>query len=311
MAVVTVPGKTILMGEHAVVYGRPAIAVPVQQVYVKVTVQAIPHAKPGVVHIHSSNIGLHATLAELAQEHPIRVAFQGVLDELGLEQMPASTLHIDSTIPVASGLGSGAAVAVAIIRAVSIFLNHPLPDERVNALAFEVEKIHHGTPSGVDNTVITYNKPVYYVKGQSVQTFRVAMPFTIAIADTRVASPTVLTVNDVRKAWEADKPAYERIFDAIGVLVVEARQAIEQGKPQEMGPLMDENQEYLARLNLSSPELERLIEAARKSGALGAKLSGGGRGGNMIALVTPDCAARVAHALQEAGAMHVILSEVN
>lgn len=299
------------MGEHAVVYGRPAIAVPVHQVYAKVTLQSIPHAKPGVVHIHSSNIGLHTTLEDLAEEHPIRVAFQGVLDELGLAQMPASTLHIDSTIPVASGLGSGAAVAVAIIRAVSIYLNHPLTDERVNALAFEVEKIHHGNPSGVDNTVITYHQPVYYVKGQAVRTFHVAMPFTIAIADTRVASPTVLTVNEVRKAWEADKPAHERIFDAIGALVEEARQAIEQGKPHEMGPLMDENQEHLARLNLSSPELERLIRAARESGALGAKLSGGGRGGNMIALVTPDCAARVAHALQAAGAMHVILSEVN
>ncbi len=310
MTVVTVPGKTILMGEHAVVYGRPAIAVPVRQVSAKVTIQAIPHAKEGVVHIHSKNIGLNTTLADLAVEHPIRVAFQGVMDELGINQMPACTLHIDSTIPVASGLGSGAAVAVAIIRAVSIFLEHPLPDEQVNLLAYEVEKIHHGTPSGVDNTVVTYNKPVYFVKGQAMQTFHVTMPFTIAIADTRVASPTVLTVNDVRKAWEADKQEYEKMFDAIGALVEEARQVIEQGKPQEMGPLMDRNQEYLARMKLSSPELERLIDAARKSGALGAKLSGGGRGGNMIALVTPDCAARVARALRTAGSMHVVLSEV-
>lgn len=310
MAVVIVPGKTILMGEHAVVYGRPAIAVPVRQVYAKATMQSIPHAKPGVVHVHSSNIGLHSTLAELAEEHPIRVAFRGVMDELGIDIMPASTLHIESTIPVASGLGSGAAVAVAIIRAVSVFLDHPLPDGRVSALAFEVEKIHHGTPSGVDNTVITYNKPVYYVKGRPLETFHVAKPFTIAIADTRIASPTVLAVNDVRKAWEADQAGYENIFDAIGALVEEARQAIEQGKPQDMGPLMDKNQEWLARMDLSSPELEGLIEAARSSGALGAKLSGGGRGGNMIALVTPDCAARVARALRAAGAMHVVLSEV-
>jgi mevalonate kinase len=173
-------------------------------------------------------------------------------------------------------------------------------------LAFEVEKLHHGTPSGIDNTVITFAKPVFFIKGQSIQTFRVAQPFTLIIADTGVASPTRVAVGDVRAAWEKDKQHYEDVFAAIGSIATKARAAIESGNNAALGALMDQNHSYLQEIGVSSPELDQLVAAARQAGAQGAKLSGGGRGGNMIALVDDGSAEAVIEALQAASAKGII-----
>jgi mevalonate kinase len=199
---------------------------------------------------------------------------------------------------------------VAVIRALSAFLGMPLPLERVSALAYEVEKIHHGTPSGIDNTVITYGKPVYFVRGQPIQTLHPAVPFTIVIGDTGIASPTAIAVGDVRRGWGSDPQRYEAIFDEIGEISGQARATIQAGTPEVLGPLMDDNHLYLQDLGVSSLELDRLVSAARQAGALGAKLSGGGRGGNMIALAEPVTAQVVASALLKAGAQRTIVTEV-
>jgi mevalonate kinase len=306
----TAPGKIILLGEHAVVYWRPAIAIPVTQVRARAILTPNPRGKPGTLHIQAPNIGLEADLDELDPNQPLAAAVRLVLQELEIKRSPACTLRITSTIPVASGLGSGASVSVALMRALSAFLGKPLEDERVSSLTFEIEKLHHGTPSGIDNTVITYAKPVFFIKGEPIETLEVAHPFTLLIGDTGIASPTAAAVGDVRRAWQADPMAYERIFDAIGQIARSGRAAIERGQIDSLGLLMDENQELLKRLEVSSPELERLIEAARGAGAAGAKLSGGGRGGNMIALAAAKEAVKVAQALEEAGAKRVIQTEV-
>jgi mevalonate kinase len=310
------PGKIILFGEHAVVYGRPAIAAPVMQVQAKAIVNAEPRAAAGKVHIQAPAIGLEADLADLPAAHPLATAIAGVAAELGVARLPACTLRVTSTIPLAAGMGSGAAVSVAIIRALSAFLGNPLSNERVSALAYEVEKLHHGTPSGIDNSVVTYATPVYFVRGQPIETLRVFTPFTIVIGDSGVASPTAIAVGNVRRAWQVEPQRYEQLFDKVGKIAQLARQAIENGKPELLGPLMDENHTLLQRIEVSSPELERLVEAARAAGALGAKLSGGGKGGNMIALVMPpmyssaESAPLVAQALREAGAARTIVTEV-
>lgn len=304
------PGKIILFGEHAVVYARPAIAVPVTQVQARAILQANPRAAPGSVHIQAPAIDLDANLTDLSSDHPLVAAVNGVLTELGVARLPACTLRITSTIPVASGLGSGAAVSVALIRALSAFLGQPLTDQQVSALAFEVEKLHHGTPSGIDNTVITFAMPVYFVRGQPIETLRVRRPFTIVIGDTGVSSPTAVAVGDVRRAWQQAPSQYEALFDAAGKLARQAREAIEGGQPEALGALMDANHTILQEMGVSSPELDRLVSAARGSGALGAKLSGGGRGGNMIALASPENAPAIARALQAAGAARTIVNEV-
>jgi len=304
------PGKIILFGEHAVVYGHPAIAVPVTQVRARATVSANPRAPSGLITIQAPAINLSASLNNLPADHPLAVVIQQVVTALGIRNLPACTIRITSTIPVAAGLGSGAAVSVALIRALSAFLGHPLSDEKVSSLAYEVEKIYHGTPSGIDNTVITYAKPVFFVRDHPIEIIQVRQPFTLVIGDTGVPSPTKITVSDVRKGWQSNPTYYEAIFEAIGQIVRAARQAIENGPVTALGSLMNENHDLLAKLGVSSPELERLIQAARLAGASGAKLSGGGRGGNMIALSHPGREAEIAQALRSAGAVRVITTEV-
>jgi mevalonate kinase len=312
------PGKIILLGEHAVVYGQPAIAVPVIQVHARAIVTPDPRQPAGLVRLQAPDIGLETSLEQLPPGDPLAAAVQGVFAELGIARPPALTVRIVSTIPVAAGLGSGAAVSVAIIRALAAFLGRPLPDERVAALAYEVEKIHHGTPSGIDNTVVTYARPVVYTRlkgpGEAfvpqIETFQVGRPFDILIADTGVPSPTALSVGEVRRAWQAEPERYEGLFIAIGQIARNGRQAIESGKIEKLGRLMDENHALLAEISVSSPELDRLVAAARAAGALGAKLSGGGRGGNMISLTPPGGAPAIEKALHNAGAARTILTTV-
>ncbi|MEW6241308.1 MAG: mevalonate kinase, partial [Chloroflexota bacterium] len=289
--------------------------------------------------IHAPRVDLHAELNSLPSDHPIASVIHNFLflsrvSPSPLPPHPASSpltlrspedhrdfaaragkfpnlnINITSTIPVASGLGSGAAVTVALLRALSHHLNHPMTDEEVNAFAFEIEKLHHGTPSGIDNTVVTYAKPVYFVKGQPIEIFRAARPFTIVIGDTGILAPTKESVGDVRKLWETDKARWEKVFDEVGKLAEEARAHIERGKTKELGELMNRNHALLQEMTVSSPELDRLVEAARTAGALGAKLSGGGRGGNMIALVEPDLAEAVSRSLKEAGAKGAIVTAI-
>jgi mevalonate kinase len=304
------PGKVILFGEHAVVYGQPAIAVPVKQVRASATVTPNITGSPGEVRIMAPDIGFDSFWQHLPPDDPIGAAIEGVKSVLEVERLPACTLKVTASIPIASGLGSGAAVSVAIIRALAGFLGNPLPDETVSALTYEVEKLHHGNPSGIDNSVVTHAQPVYFTRGEPIEIFSVTRPFTIVIGDTGIPAPTAESVGDVRTAWQGDPQTYEHLFAAIGSLVKSARQAIEKGHPEWLGPLMDENHELLSEIGVSSPELDRLVWAAKDAGALGAKLSGGGRGGNMIALVENAQSKTVAQALKDAGAVLVITTEV-
>ncbi|MFC2054176.1 mevalonate kinase [Chloroflexota bacterium] len=306
----TAPGKIILFGEHAVVYGRPAIAVPVNKVRARAIVMAEPRGQVGEIRIEAPDVGLETSLEGLPKDHPIRAAVEGVISELGITRAPACTLRITSTIPISAGMGSGAAVSVALIRALSSFLGHPLSNALVSELAFEVEKIHHGIPSGIDNTVITNAMPVYYVRGQPVETLNLPESFKIVIGDTGLPSSTALAVGELRHAWQLDQNKYNAIFDSVAGIVREARAAIENGNTSALGPLMYHNHEYLRQLGVSSPELDRLVEAVRNVGAAGAKLSGGGKGGNMIVLSSDDGTEGIESALRAAGAVRTIVTTI-
>lgn len=302
------PGKVILFGEHAVVYGRPALAVPVTQVHADVD---ISEAAPPGIWIEAPDVNLHAELNSLPSDHPVAAVIHNFLFLRRISPFPNLRIKIASTIPVASGLGSGAAVTVALTRALASHLKHPMTDEEVNAFTYEIEKLYHGTPSGIDNTVVTYARPVYFVKDQAMELFRVAAPFTLVIGDTGISAPTKESVGDVRRLWLSDRSRWERVFDRIGGIAANARRLIEAGKPEGLGELMNENHALLQTLTVSSPELDRLVEAALHAGALGAKLSGGGRGGNMIALVEPERAGTVSRSLKSAGAQNTIITQVS
>ncbi|MFQ5398855.1 MAG: mevalonate kinase [Anaerolineae bacterium] len=309
----TAPGKVILFGEHAVVYGRPAIAAPVSQVRATAVVEA-SHA-PGV-RLVARDLDIAVMLPEAADDDPLAAAVRQLQVATQLEPLPDMTITVTSQIPIASGLGSGAAITAAVIRAIAAYagLSHLATDEWVSALTYEVEKIHHGTPSGIDNTVVTYERPVYFVRRQPqnrIETFRVAAPLHMLIADTGVRSSTRVVVGDVRRQWQAARARFERLFDGCGRLADAARAAIEAGNRDEVGRLMNDNHCLLQEMTVSSPELDRLVSAAVAAGAIGAKMSGAGRGGNMIALVTNETEAAVREALFAAGARSVLSSIVS
>ncbi len=304
------PGKVILFGEHAVVYGRPAIAVPVTQVQAKATVTAYLSGAPGQVIVDAPDIGLRSDAAALQPGHPLAVLLETVRQMAGAERMPSLRLKITSTIPVASGLGSGAAVSVAAARALGAFLGRPFNNDEISAIAYEVEKVHHGTPSGIDNTVIAHAQPVCFRRSQPVEVLRVSRPFTLIIADSGAQSATGAVVGDVRRRWQEQPAPFEALFDTIGEIAEQARRSIEQGTPEELGGLMNANQQALVEMGVSSPELDRLVAAALEAGARGAKLSGAGWGGNMIATASPEQAEEIARALCEAGAVKTIVTTV-
>ena len=307
MSKASAPGKIILFGEHAVVYGQPALAVPVTQVQAEVRIDKIFSSG---IRINAPNIQLNEKLDALAPNHPLAATVRNTLHALEVDSLSNVTILIRSSIPVASGLGSGAAVSVAIIRALAKHLKKDLTNEQVSALAFETEKLYHGTPSGIDNTVVTYAKPVYFVKDQPIEVFNVKYPFMIVIGDTGIPASTKKAVRDVRIQHHKKPDRYETLFAAIGSIAKTARQLIESGMPESLGPLMDENHAMLRSMKVSSPELDHLVEAARAGGALGAKMSGGGRGGNMIALAQASNAGAVARALKEAGATNTIITRI-
>ncbi len=315
--VATAPGKAILFGEHAVVYGRPAIAVPVTDVQARA---ALAPGAPGAGVIlvaadlpaeDGSPGGRRYRLRDAPADDPLRVIVELALDAFaGAIPEPDLSVTVTSTVPIARGLGSGAAVATAVARALAGYLGYAPQSEEISQLVYEVEKLHHGTPSGIDNTVIAYEQPVYFVRGEGVKRLAVGASFNLVIADTGVASSTRAVVGDVRRRWEAERERYEGLFDEIGAVARLAKAAIQRGDRRAMGRLMNENHDLLATLGVSSPELDRLVAAARAAGARGAKLSGAGWGGNMLALVEPEQAPAVAAALRAAGATNVVMSRV-
>jgi len=297
-----------MFGEHAVVYGHPAIAAPVTEV--RATAVLEPAAGGRGLTIIATDIDTTISPRDAARDNPLAEAARLTLQHLAAPE-PDAVLSIRSTIPIASGMGSGAAVSTAIVRALAEFLGKPLHPKQVSDIVFEVEKIHHGTPSGIDNTVIAFEQLVYFTRGRPIEILTTPLPFRFLIADTGIQSCTRTVVEDVRSAWKSDRQRSEGIFDRIGAVSRRARRAIEHGAADHIGSLMNENHALLQALGVSAPELDQLVEAARQAGALGAKMSGAGRGGNIIALVNTHVAPAVEQALIQSGAARVIPAHVN
>jgi mevalonate kinase len=253
-------------------------------------------------------------LQQASPEDPLARIIHLTLKHLGQNLPQGVVLKVTSTIPLGRGLGSGAAISTAIARALGHFFEQPLSPADISGLVYEVEKLYHGTPSGIDNTVIAFEQPVYFAKGAPLRRIGVGQPFTLVIGDTGVIASTREVVGDLRRRWEADQDYYEGYFDEISIIAQQARVMIERGVSDigKLGKLMNENQELLEAVGVSAPLLEQLIGAARQAGAAGAKLSGAGWGGNMIALIPSQPAAitSVVEALKAAGAVGVIVTEV-
>lgn len=305
-------GKVILLGEHAVVYGRPAIAVPVSDV--RATAEVTPLAGDVGVLIVAEDLGQSYRLDEPPETDAacaLGATVRNTLQHLGVQaETQALRISVRSQVPIARGMGSGTAVATALVRALAKHYGRHLTSGAVSDLVFRTEMILHGTPSGIDNTVVAFEKPVHFQRDQGAEILEVGIEFALLVADTGIQSKTRDAVEGVRRAWRADRARYERLFDRIGAIVEEGRQAIVAGQVGELGRLMHHNQLLLRDLGVSSPELDRLVHAAEGAGAKGAKLSGGGKGGCMIALVDDGTRAEVTSSLLSAGACRVIATTV-
>ncbi len=280
-------GKVILLGEHAVVYGRHAIAVPLP-----LTTRAVVTDAGHGVELLIPRWGVEYQLAKPPdQRRSFEKAAGAILDRLGLTRRDLR-IEVFPDVPRGMGLGGSAAIAVAIIRALDRHFGLKLTDGQVNELALLSEEIAHGQPSGIDNTLATYGRPLVFRRGTPplVEPLNITSPLHLVVGLTHSEGLTAKTVGNVREARERNPRLYEKIFDDIDALVLQGVAAVQDDDVATLGELMNICQGLLNALQVSTPELERLIGIARGAGAVGAKLTGGGGGGAMIALCDGDSA---------------------
>jgi hydroxymethylglutaryl-CoA reductase len=290
-------GKVILLGEHAVVYGRHGLAVPVPM-----AIRARAEVSTNDTRLIIPRWGIEQRLVPGAtHQGSLLQSLDLILSRLELTGRPLR-IQVFPSLPRANGLGGSAALAVAVIRALDHCCGLGLGDQEICALAYECERIAHGTPSGIDNTVATYGQPLLFQRGDPplAEPLHFPRPLPLVIGLSGVESLTARMVGRVREAWQRNPPLYERIFDAIDALTLQGLKALEAWDLEQFGELMNVCQGQLNALQVSSWELEEMIQVARANGALGAKLTGGGGGGAMVALCPAD-PQKVIHALQQAG----------
>jgi hydroxymethylglutaryl-CoA reductase len=299
----TAAGKVILLGEHAVVYGRHALALP------------IPDAVSAQV--SESDVGVNISIPEWGvsqrvdadESSGIAGALNLILHELDVAG-PGYEIHLRADLPRAMGLGSSAALAVAIVRAFNAELELGLDDARVNAIAFECEKLAHGTPSGIDNTIATYAVPMTFRNAEALHVENLALPEPPPIIIACSGSPglTVEQVAGVRARYDQQPVRYEALFDEMDVLSQVGADALVRADYAELGMLMNICQGLLSAIQVSTAELEGMVQIARSAGASGAKLTGGGGGGSIVALC-PGRVSEVGSALASAGFRTLNLSQ--
>ena len=295
------PGKIILLGEHAVVYGEPAIAAPVSGIRATATASESDTA----LTLSAIDLKRRVSINQQGETDPLVAMLQMVALHLDLPDATGA-VELKSDIPVASGMGSSAAVSAAVARAIAQLHRRELPDAALNQLVYAIERLHHGTPSGIDNTVVVYEKPIIYARGAGFDDLSVGESLHFLVADSSMPSSTREAVAKVRRRYDAAPGDTRALIQRIGQLASDGRRALAQGDAAGFGRLMTENHEALRHLLVSSRTLDALVDAAIAAGCHGAKLSGGGMGGNMIALVDEADSHAAMNALSSAGASRVL-----
>lgn len=307
--------KLIIAGEHAVVYRRPALAVPIPDITATVQITAAPHGRGCWLEApdldQRGRVGVDA--------HPLIDLITDLLTAWHLPT-PDVTITIRSRIPIASGMGSGAAVATALVRAFAAWCHKSLTRDELGAFVYRSEQRLHGTPSGIDNTVIAYDQPISFCRqapladgtaqAPRIVPLQIGAPITLVIADSGERSPTHLAVSGVRQRREQDTTRYDALFDAIGAVTLVAQQALAAGDAALLGAVCRQNHTLLHHIGVSTPLLDTLVTEAMRAGAYGAKLSGAGVGGVMFAVCPPDLSEAVSGALRDAGAVKTFTTQL-
>jgi mevalonate kinase len=288
-------GKVILFNEHFVVYNIPAIASAIGMK----TVASIEQAEKLIlIDDRKETLGYKKEKMEQQKE-----SLKRIMDAAGIENKEIK-IALGGDLVASSGIGASAASCVAIARALSEYFNLDFSDNRINEIAYEGEKGYHGTPSGVDNTAATYGGLVWFKKGKPniIERLNIQSPVEIVIANTGIVADTSRVVAGVRERKEKNPEKYEKIFRDAEKLVYDARKALATFDLKTVGALMNENHRLLQEIGVSCKELDFLVNLARDNGAYGAKLTGGGAGGNMVALTpSKDLQEKVASAMGKEG----------
>jgi mevalonate kinase len=283
----------ILLGEHAVVYGRPGLAAGLA---LGTTAEASAATGP---------LRLESDRPELAADtRPGRLLVEAAR-VLRLEPRDL-VVRVRSELPPGVGLGSSAALVVAVVRALAAAAGRGLDTAEEIAIGRGLEEIFHGHPSGIDPAAAVLGTCLRFVRGEPprISVLRPAAPLPLVIAYGDRPRPTATTVVALRQRWSADRARHERLFDQIAALVEEGAGAVAAGDREHLGGAFDRNQALLEALGVSTPEVEALVAAARRAGACGAKLTGGGGGGAVVA-VGPD-PEELAAALSRTGARTLV-----
>lgn len=292
-------GKAILFNEHFVVYGIPSIVSAIGN-YTVAKVE--PSNQAGFLLADKRPATPKYKEDKLAQQ---KESFERMFKKMGLDlSKNGVSITLEGNLYAASGIGASAASCVAVARALAEYFEMNLSDDEINEIAYEGEKGYHGTPSGVDNTASTYGGLIWFQKGEKNVIDRIALssPVEIVIGNTGKVTDTKVAVEGVRQRKENNPKKYGEVFDRAENIAYLAKRAIHDGSLQGVGKLMNENHKLLQQIEVSSRELDFLVSVAREAGAFGAKLTGGGLGGNMIAL-TPgkELQNKVATAIEKEG----------
>lgn len=292
-------GKAILFNEHFVVYGIPAIVSAIG----KYTVARIEPSTGKGIEIDDKRDATPKYKDDKFNQQ--RESLNKIFKALNIDQSKNQLkIELAGTLYAASGIGASAASCVAISRALSEYFNLNLSDEEINNAAFEGEKGYHGTPSGIDNTASTFGGLIWFEKDTTNVMEKISLPnpIEIVMGNTGKVANTAAAVSGVRERKENNPEKYKNIFDRARNIAFLARRAFQDEDLVEIGKLMNENHKLLQQIEVSSRELDFLVNVAREYGALGAKLTGGGLGGNIIAL-TPgkDLQEEVANAIEKEG----------
>ncbi len=293
-------GKVILFGEHFTVYGLPGIASAVSD---KTIATIETDDKYELVDNRPATEGYKdKKQGEISREMKLILDFM----KIDVEKTPVK-ITLSGNLFCTSGIGASAALATSIARAFSEYFGLNLNDDQINRISYEGEKGSAGKPSGIDNTCSTFGGLLWFEKNMeggenTVELIKMKEPVEIVLGNTGKSAVTSDVVEDVRQARGRDPEKYKRMFDDYISLVNEAKKVLEMGDMEKVGKLMDRNHELLSEMNVSCEELDHLVDVAKENGAIGAKMTGTGRGGYMIAL-TPgkEIQDKVADAIEKEG----------